>query len=93
MDLAIGVSVGSSIQIGLFITPLVVIAGWVMDRQMTLFFSLFETVTLVATSILVVVMMLSGRTNYLEGSLLCACYAIVGVGAFLFPDAGGQTPD
>lgn len=78
MDLAIGVSVGSSIQIALFVTPAVVLLGWSMERQMTLYFSLFETVTLVVAVGLVVVVMLNGRTNYLEGSLLCVCYIIVG---------------
>lgn len=46
MDLAIGVAIGSSIQIATFITPLVVIIGWIMDKKMTLYFTLFETVTL-----------------------------------------------
>lgn len=78
MDLAIGVSVGSSIQIALFVTPAVVLLGWSMERQMTLYFSFFETVTLVVAVGLVVVVMLNGRTNYLEGSLLCVCYIMVG---------------
>ncbi|RDL31809.1 uncharacterized protein BP5553_09211 [Venustampulla echinocandica] len=92
MDLAIGVSVGSSIQIALFVTPLVVIMGWIMDRDMTLYFSLFETVTLVATTFLVNFVILDGRTNYMEGSLLCACYVIIGVGAYLFPGPDAQSP-
>ncbi|KAK2807064.1 hypothetical protein FQN51_004678 [Onygenales sp. PD_10] len=49
MDLAIGVSVGSSIQIGLYITPFVVIVGWILGKDMSLRFSQFETVTLLAT--------------------------------------------
>jgi Ca2+:H+ antiporter len=60
MDLAIGVSVGSSIQIALFVTPLVVIVGWILDRDMTLYFSLFETVKLVATAFLVNFLILNG---------------------------------
>jgi Ca2+:H+ antiporter len=79
MDLAIGVSVGSSIQIALFVTPLIIIAGWILDRDMSLHFSLFETVTLVATTFLVNFLILNGKTNYLEGSLLCACYIIIGL--------------
>jgi Ca2+/H+ antiporter len=78
MDLAIGVSVGSSIQIALFVTPLVVIVGWILGRDMTLHFTLFETVALVATAFLVNFVILDGKTNYIEGSLLCACYAIIG---------------
>jgi Ca2+:H+ antiporter len=83
MDLAIGVSVGSSIQIALFVTPLIVIVGWILDRDMTLYFSLFETVTLVATTFLVNFLILNGKTNYLEGSLLCACYIIIGLAYIL----------
>jgi Ca2+:H+ antiporter len=78
MDLAIGVSVGSSIQIALCVTPAVVLLGWGMGKDMSLHFSLFETVTLVAAAGVVVVVILNGRTNYLEGWLLCACYVIVG---------------
>lgn len=78
MDLAISVSLGSSIQIALFVTPLVVIVGWILDRDMTLHFSLFETVTLVAGAFLVNVIIVNGRTNYMEGSLLSASYFIIG---------------
>ncbi|RMZ76898.1 hypothetical protein DV738_g4760, partial [Chaetothyriales sp. CBS 135597] len=84
-DLAIGVSVGSSVQISLFVTPLVVLAGWVMGKEMTLYFGVFEIVALFATTFLVNCLILNSRTNALEGSILCACYFIMAVGAFLFP--------
>jgi Ca2+:H+ antiporter len=44
MDLAMGVAVGSSMQIALLVTPFLVILGWIMDRKMTLHFETFETV-------------------------------------------------
>ncbi|KAK2784754.1 hypothetical protein FQN52_008839 [Onygenales sp. PD_12] len=77
MDLAIGVSVGSSIQIGLYITPFVVIVGWILGKDMSLRFSQFETVTLLATVFLVNFLVLNGRSNYLKGAMLCACYFII----------------
>jgi Ca2+:H+ antiporter len=46
MDLAIGVAVGSSIQIALLVTPLMVIIGWPLGANMTLFFNVFETTIL-----------------------------------------------
>jgi len=85
MDLAIGVAVGSSIQIALFITPLIVIIGWAMDREMTLYFTLFETVCLFAAAFITNFLILDGRSNYLEGSLLVATYVIIGVIAFFYP--------
>ena len=44
MDLAIGVAIGSSLQIALGVTPFLVILGWIMDQPMTLHFETFETV-------------------------------------------------
>lgn len=87
MDLAIGVAVGSSIQIAIFITPLVVILGWIMDKEMTLYFTLFETVCLFVSAFMVNFLVLDGRSNYLEGALLCAVYLIISVVAFFYPDA------
>ncbi|KAI1427086.1 hypothetical protein F5Y12DRAFT_738552 [Xylaria sp. FL1777] len=85
LDLAIGVSFGSSIQIALFVSPLTVIGGWVMDKNMTLYMGVFETTALVGAAILVNFLMANGKTNYLEGTLLCACYLITGIGSFFIP--------
>ncbi|KAF7585489.1 hypothetical protein BBP40_010811 [Aspergillus hancockii] len=87
MDLSIGVSVGSSIQIAIFVTPLVVILGWCMDKDMSLYFTLFETICLFVTAFVVNFLVLDGRSNYLEGALLIAAYVIIGVAAFFYPDA------
>ena len=46
MDLAIGIAVGSSIQIALFVTPVIVLLGWILQKEMSLYFSIFETVSL-----------------------------------------------
>ncbi|KAF3023514.1 hypothetical protein G7054_g3534 [Neopestalotiopsis clavispora] len=85
MDLCIGVAVGSSIQIAIFVTPLVVILGWCMDKAMTLYFTLFETVCLFVSTFIVNFLVLDGRSNYLEGALLCATYVIIGVVAYFYP--------
>ncbi|KAJ1714910.1 membrane bound cation transporter [Aspergillus flavus] len=87
MDLSIGVSVGSSIQIAIFVTPLVVILGWCMDKDMSLYFTLFETISLFVTAFVVNFLVLDGRSNYLEGALLIAAYVIIGVAAFFYPPA------
>ncbi|KAH8597390.1 Sodium/calcium exchanger protein-domain-containing protein [Bisporella sp. PMI_857] len=74
MDLAIGVAVGSSIQIALFVTPFIVLLGWAMGKDMSLYFTLFETVSLFVSAFIVNFLVLDGRSNYLEGSLLCSAY-------------------
>ncbi|ODM19687.1 hypothetical protein SI65_04673 [Aspergillus cristatus] len=87
MDLSIGVSVGSSIQIAIFVTPLVVILGWCMDKDMSLYFTLFETICLFVTAFVVNFLVLDGRSNYLEGALLIAAYVIIAVATFFYPDS------
>lgn len=91
MGLALAVSVGSSIQIALCVTPLTVIAGWIMDRPLMLTFNLFEIATLFGSVLLVNFLILgegvSGplRSSGLKGGLMCACYVIIGLGAYLSP--------
>lgn len=69
MDLAIGVAIGSSLQIALFVTPFLVILGWVMDRDMTLHFDPFETITFFLSMLVVTLLIMDGKSNYLEGGL------------------------
>ncbi|KFY82066.1 hypothetical protein V500_10853 [Pseudogymnoascus sp. VKM F-4518 (FW-2643)] len=91
VDLAIGVAVGSSIQIALFVTPFIVLLGWMMDKPMSLYFTLFETVCLFVSAFIVNFLVLDGRSNYLEGALLCAAYVIIAVAAFFYPVLGEQS--
>lgn len=91
MDLAIGVAVGSSIQIALFVTPFIVLLGWCMSKEMSLYFTLFETVSLFVSAFIVNFLVLDGRSNYLEGSLLCAAYVIIAVAAFFYPSVDDQS--
>jgi Ca2+:H+ antiporter len=86
MDLAIGVAVGSSIQIAIFITPFVVLLGWAMGKEMSLYFNIFETVALFVTAFVVNFLVLDGRSNYLEGSLLIAAYVIIALASFFYPE-------
>ncbi|KAJ5834195.1 hypothetical protein N7447_000221 [Penicillium robsamsonii] len=85
MDLAISVSLGSAIQIGLLVSPAMVLIGWALDKPMTLHFDKFEMVTLIGAVIMVDFIVLKGKTNYMEGAILCACFAAISVGAYLLP--------
>lgn len=91
MDLAIGVAVGSSIQIALFVTPVIVLLGWILNKDMSLYFSLFETISLFASAFIVNFLVLDGRSNYLEGALLIAAYVIIALAAFFYPDSDDQS--
>ena len=77
MDLAVSVALGSAIQIGLLVSPAMVLIGWALDKPMTLHFDRFEMVTLIGAVLLVDFIVLKGKTNYLEGAILCACFAAI----------------
>lgn len=70
MDLAIGVIVGSTLQIVLFVSPFLVMCGWVIGQPMSLRYSPFETVVFFLSVIVMDCLIRGGRSNYFEGSLL-----------------------
>jgi Ca2+:H+ antiporter len=82
LDLAIAVAVGSAIQIALCVTPLTILAAWLLDRKLALTFNVFEMTTLLGTVLMVNLLILSDgskalRANGLKGALMCACYVII----------------
>ncbi|KAI9311593.1 calcium/proton exchanger [Dichotomocladium elegans] len=87
MNLSINIAISSSLQIGLFVTPVLVIAGWIFGQPMTLFFENFETVTLFASVLIVNYLLQDGRSNWLEGALLLASYAIIALAFWFHPSA------
>ncbi|KAE8145873.1 Sodium/calcium exchanger protein-domain-containing protein [Aspergillus avenaceus] len=74
MDLAIGVAIGSSLQIALFVTPFLVILGWILNVGMTLHFHIFETVAFFISGLVVTFLIQDGKSNYLEGGLCLGMY-------------------
>lgn len=69
MDLAINVAIGSSMQIALFVTPFMVILGWIIGQPMTLHFQGFETVVFFLSVLVVNYLIQDGKSNYLEGAM------------------------
>lgn len=83
MDLAIGVAVGSSMQVALFLIPLLVIIGWGMGiEDMTLSFDLFQVAVLFVSVLLVNYLIGDGKSHWLEGQLLVCLYFIIAVCAW-----------
>jgi Ca2+:H+ antiporter len=80
MDLAIGVAVGSSMQISLLVIPLTVIVGWIMGKdEMNLSFDGFQVAVLFVSVLLVNYLISDGKSNWLEGVLLQCLYLIIAV--------------
>ncbi|TQS33888.1 hypothetical protein Golomagni_05753 [Golovinomyces magnicellulatus] len=85
MDLAMGVAIGSSIQIALGVTPFLVIVGWIIGQPMTLRFETFETVAFAVSVLVVTYVVQDGKSNYLEGAMLLGLYAIIAVAFYATP--------
>ncbi|KAK4146749.1 Sodium/calcium exchanger protein-domain-containing protein [Dichotomopilus funicola] len=86
MDLAIGVAVGSSMQVALFIIPLLVIIGWGMGLDdMALSFDPFQVAVLFVSVLLVNYLIADGKSHWLEGMLLMCLYAIIAVCSWWYP--------
>lgn len=74
LDLSIGVAVGSSIQIALFVIPVLVILAWALGKPLSLLFDPFESVTLFLAVLLAHFTMADAKSNWLEGFILMAAY-------------------
>ncbi|KAF9349493.1 hypothetical protein BGX26_012223 [Mortierella sp. AD094] len=85
MDLAIGVAIGSSMQIALFVTPLMVIIGWIIHQPMTLFFNTFETCVMFFSVLIVNYLIQDGESNWLEGVMLLSTYLIIAIAFYFYP--------
>jgi len=82
MDLSLAISLGSSMQIALFVAPLLVFISLLFGPPMTLFFSLFEVAMLTLSVLLAMITSQDGESNWLEGAQLLAVYLIVALGFF-----------
>ncbi len=71
-------SVGSSLQVALFVMPLLVITGYAIGKPVTLLFTPLEIASLIGTALLVNEISKDGKVNWFEGLLLLILYAVVG---------------
>jgi Ca2+:H+ antiporter len=85
MDLSVSVAMGSSLLVALLVAPLLVIVGQVIGQPMDLNFNLFEVVAIAIAVITANLISLDGRSNWLEGMLLLATYAILGAAFYFHP--------
>ncbi len=89
MDLSVSVALGSSLQIALFVAPVLVLAGYIMDQPMDLNFNPFELVAVMVSVLIANSISSDGRSNWLEGSLLLAAYLVLGFAFYFHPVIAG----
>ncbi|XP_042754415.1 vacuolar cation/proton exchanger 3 [Lactuca sativa] len=86
LDISLGVAIGSSTQISMFVMPFCVVIGWMIGSPMDLNFQLFETSILFMTVLVVAFMLQEGTSNYFKGLMLLFCYMIVAASFFVHID-------
>jgi len=86
MDLAINIAVGSSIQVALFVAPVLVFASYAIGpHPMNLLFTTFEVIAIALSVAVMALISQDGRSNWMEGVMLLAVYVMLGIVFFYLP--------
>ena len=82
IDLSIGIAAGSGTQIALFVVPILVIAGIIIGKPVTLVFTIFELVSIFLAAIILNLIAHDGKSNWFEGLMLTTVYVIIAIGFY-----------
>ena len=86
MDLSVGIAIGSSLQIALFVAPVLIFLSYLFGRPMNLEFTMPEVVAVVASVYILFQISGDGETNWIEGIQLLSVYVILGILFFYLPE-------
>ncbi|MEP7274630.1 MAG: calcium/proton exchanger [Acidobacteriota bacterium] len=85
MDLALNIAIGSSMQVALFVAPMLVFLSYLFGPPMDLIFTPLEVVAVVVSVAVVALIAQDGESNWMEGVLLLAVYTILGLTFYFLP--------
>jgi Ca2+:H+ antiporter len=85
MQLSLEISLGSSLQIALFVAPVLVYVSLLMGNPMDLVFNEFELIALAAAALIAALVALDGESNWMEGVQLLVVYVILAMAFFFLP--------
>jgi len=85
MDLAFNIAVGSSLQVALLVAPVLVFASYAFGKPLDLLLTTFEIAAIVLSIAIVNLIAIDGESNWMEGVLLVAVYAIFGLAFYTMP--------
>ena len=92
MDLSVGIAIGSSLQIALFVAPVLIFLSYLFGRPMNLEFTMPEVVAVVASVYILFQISGDGETNWIEGIQLLSVYVILGILFFYLPEPQQTAP-
>lgn len=83
MDIAVEIAIGSTLQVAMFVAPLLVLISLFLPNSMPLVFTLPELIAMITAVLLTIALSNDGETNWFEGATLLAAYVIMGIGFYL----------
>lgn len=83
LDITVEIAIGSTLQVAMFVAPLLVLISLFFQTAMPLVFTLPELISMVTAVFLIVIISNDGETNWFEGLTLMAAYVIMGIGFYL----------
>jgi Ca2+:H+ antiporter len=85
MELSVEIAISSSLQVALFVAPLLVFISLLLGHPLTLIFNQFELIALGAGILIAGLVASDGESNWLEGTALIAVYLMLGLAFFMMP--------
>ena len=83
MSLSVEIAVGSSLQVALFVVPVLVFVSLAMGNPLTLVFNSFELIALIGGVLIATLVAEDGESNWLEGSVLVSLYLMLALAFYL----------
>lgn len=82
MDVAVEIAVGSSLQVAMFVLPILVLLSLLFATSMPLVFTWPELISMVTAVLLMIMLSNDGDSNWFDGLVLLAAYVIMGIGFY-----------
>jgi Ca2+:H+ antiporter len=92
MDLAVSIAISSATQVALLVAPIAVLASLLLGHPMPLVFDHFELGAIMFAVLGVSFLCIDGESNWFEGLLLLALYAIIAIIFFFVRSAAPGVP-
>lgn len=83
MDVAVEIAIGSTLQVAMFVAPVLVLLSFMFATPMALVFTWPELIGMITAVLLVIMISIDGDTNWFEGLVLLSAYVIMGIGFYL----------
>ena len=85
MDLSFGIAVGSSLQIAMFVAPVLVFISYLFGTPLNLIFTPFEVAAVTLSVLIVGFVAMDGESHWMEGVMLVGVYLILAIAFFFLP--------